>query len=38
MSDIELAPEYKDIVEKLIEKFPVAFGHLEIDKILFLKN
>ncbi|MFW6007754.1 MAG: putative metallopeptidase [archaeon] len=31
-------PEFKNIAEKLIEKFPIAFGHIDIDKVLFLKE
>jgi predicted metallopeptidase len=28
--------EYKEIARKLVDKYPVAFGHLELDKMLFL--
>lgn len=32
------AKEYQDIANKLIDKFPVAFGHIMKDKVLYLKN
>lgn len=35
---LQLAPEYSDIADKIIDKFPVAFGHIEMDKVLFLKE
>lgn len=35
---LQLAPEYRDIADKLIDKFPVAFGFIELDKVLFLKE
>lgn len=35
---LELAPDYKDIADRLIDKFPVAFGHIEMDKVLFLRE
>jgi predicted metallopeptidase len=33
---LELTNEYKDIAEKLQQKFPVNFDYLDFDKILFL--
>ena len=38
MKDLELAPEYKDIANKIIDKFPVAFSQIEWDKVLFLRD
>lgn len=35
---LEIASEYKDIADKLIDKFPVAFSHIELDKVLFLRE
>lgn len=35
---LELAPEYKDIADKIIDKFPISFGHIETDKVLFLRE
>lgn len=35
---LQISTKYKEIAEKLIDKFPVCFGHLELDKILFLEE
>lgn len=35
---LQVSNKYKDIADKLIDKFPVAFSHIEIDKILFLEE
>jgi len=35
---VEQAPEYKEVANKLIDKFPVCYAHIEFDKILFLKD
>jgi predicted metallopeptidase len=35
---LEQAPEYREIANKLIDKYPVAYSHIELDKILFLKE
>jgi predicted metallopeptidase len=35
---LQQSPEYKEIAEKILDKFPVAFGHIELDKVLFLKE
>ena len=35
---LELADEYKNIAQKLINKYPEYFENFEIDKILFLKE
>jgi predicted metallopeptidase len=35
---LQLAPECRDIADKLIEKYPVGLGHIELDKILFVKE
>ncbi len=35
---LEISQEYKDIAEGLIDKFPIALGHIDIDYILFLSE
>lgn len=35
---LQLAPEYSDIADKLIDKYPISLGHIELDKVLFLKE
>lgn len=35
---LEQSPEYREIAEKILDKFPVAFGHIELDKVLFLRE
>ena len=35
---LELSDEYKDIAQRLINKYPEYFENFEIDKILFLKE
>jgi predicted metallopeptidase len=35
---LELANEYKDIAEKLVDKYPVNFCNINIDEILFIKE
>jgi predicted metallopeptidase len=35
---LQLAPDYQDIAEKLIDRFSVAFEHIELDKVLFLSE
>lgn len=32
------ATEYEEIADKLIDKFAIAFGHIELDKVCFLKE
>jgi len=35
---LEIADEYKDIAQRLINKYPQNFGNFDINKILFLKE
>ena len=35
---VELGDKYKDVAEKLIKKYPKAFEHIDVDKILFLRD
>ena len=35
---LEIGNEYKDIASKIIDKYPLNFGHIEVEKVLFLKE
>lgn len=38
MSKLVRANEYEEIAKKLIDKYPVAFNHIILDEVLFLKE
>ena len=38
MSKLVRANEYEEIANKLIDRYPVAFGHIVLDEVLFLKE
>jgi predicted metallopeptidase len=35
---LQVSNEFKEIAEKLIDKYPNAFGHIELDKVLILSE
>ena len=35
---LQISTVYKDIADKIINKFPVAFSQIELDKVLFLEE
>lgn len=35
---LRVGTEYQEIAEKLVAKYPVAFGHVEMDKVMFLSE